>query len=70
VFIKIKIYKEVMWPVVLYGCETWSLKLREELDNRVLRKILGPNWNEITRQWRRIHKEEHHDLHCCTAHAI
>jgi len=51
-------------PVVLYGCETWSLTLREGLDKRVLRKILGPNRNEITRQWRRLRNEERRDLYC------
>ena len=44
--LKIKIYRTIILPVVLYGCETWSLTLREEcrlrvLENRVLRKILG-----------------------------
>jgi hypothetical protein len=48
---KIKIYKTVILPVVLYGCETWSLTLREEhrlrvFQNRVLRKIFGPKREE------------------------
>jgi len=58
VFIKIKIYRDVILPVVLYGCETWSLTLREELDNRILRKIRGAKRNEITWQWR-LHSQEH-----------
>ena len=51
--IKIKIYKTVILPVVLYGCETWSLTLREErklrvFEKRVLRKIFGPRRDEVT----------------------
>jgi hypothetical protein len=51
--IKIKIYRNIMLPVVLYGCETWSLTLREEcrlrvFENKVLRRIFGPKWDEIT----------------------
>jgi hypothetical protein len=49
--------------VVLYGCETWSLTLREErrlrvFENRVLRKILGPKRDEVIWEWRRLHNEE------------
>jgi hypothetical protein len=52
--LKIKIYKAVILPIVLYGCETWSLTLREEhrlrvFENRVLRKIFGPKREKITR---------------------
>jgi hypothetical protein len=55
-------------PVVLDGCETWSLTLREEhrlrvLENMVLRKILEPTRDEVTEEWRRLHKEKLHDLH-------
>jgi hypothetical protein len=51
--VKVKIYKTIVLPVVLYGCETWSLTLREEhrlrvSDNRVLRRIFGPNKDEVT----------------------
>jgi hypothetical protein len=51
--VKIRIYKTVILPVVLYGCETWSLTLREEhrlrmFENRVLRKIFGPKRNDVT----------------------
>ena len=47
-------------PVVLYGCETWSLKLREELrmrvfENRVLKRIFGPKRDEVTGEWRKLH---------------
>jgi hypothetical protein len=56
-------------PVVLYGYETWSLTLREErrprvCENRVLRRIMGPNRNEVTGEWRKIHNEELNDLYC------
>jgi len=55
-------------PVVLYGCETWSLTLREErrlraYENRVLRRIFGPKREEVTRGWRKLH-EELNDLYC------
>jgi hypothetical protein len=57
--LKIKIYKTVILPVVLYGCETWSLTLGEEhrlrvFENRVLRKTSGPKWEE-DRLWRKLH---------------
>jgi len=50
-------------PVVLYGCETWSLKLREEprlrvTENRVLGRIFGPKRDEVTGQWRKLHNWE------------
>jgi hypothetical protein len=61
--IKVKIYKTVILPVVLYGCKTWSLTLREEhrlrvFENRVLRGIFGPKRNEVMGQWRRLHNGE------------
>jgi hypothetical protein len=51
--IKIRIYKTVTFPVILYGCETWALTLREEhrlrvSENRVLRRIFGPKRAEVT----------------------
>jgi hypothetical protein len=54
---KAKIYKTIILPVVLYGCETWSLKLREEyklrvFENRVLWRIFGPMRDEVTGEWR------------------
>jgi hypothetical protein len=66
--IKIKIYRTIILPVVLYGCETWSLTLREEhmlrvFENRVLRRIFGPKWNEVTGEWKRLHNEELYDLY-------
>jgi len=52
----------------LYGCETWSLTLREErrlrvFENRVLRRIFGPKRDEVTGEWRRLHYEELNDLY-------
>jgi hypothetical protein len=64
---KLKIYKTVILPVVLYGCETWSLTLREEyrltvFENRVLRKIFGPK-REEDGSWRKLHNDELHSLY-------
>jgi hypothetical protein len=55
-------------PVVLYGCETWSVILREEhrlrvFENKMLRRIFGPKREEVTRSWRKLHNEELHNLH-------
>jgi hypothetical protein len=55
-------------PVALYGCETWSLTLREEyrlrvFENRVLRRIFGPRRDKVTRDWKKLHNEELHDLY-------
>jgi hypothetical protein len=66
--IKIRIYKTTVLPVVLYGCETWSLTLREEyrrrvFENRVQRTIFGPKINEMTGHWRKVHNEELHNLY-------
>jgi hypothetical protein len=66
--VKIRIYKLIILPLVLYGCETWSLTLREEhrlrvFENRVLRRIFGPNRDEVTGGWRRLHKEELHNFY-------
>ena len=52
----------------MYGCETWSLKLREErrlrvFENRVLRRIFGPKSNEVTGEWRKLHNEKFNDLY-------
>jgi len=65
--LKIKIYRTVILPVVLYGCETW-LTLRGErklraFENMVLRRIFGPRRDEITEEWRRLHNEELNDLY-------
>jgi hypothetical protein len=63
----IKIYKTVIWPVVLYGCETWSLTLGDEnrlrvFENRVLRKIFGPKTEEDG-SWRKLHNDELYNLY-------
>jgi len=66
--IKIKIYRTIILPVVFYGCETWSLTLREELrlrmvENRVLRSIFGPKEGKLIGEWRKLHNEEQNDLY-------
>jgi hypothetical protein len=66
--VKIKIYKTIILPVVLYGCETWSLMLREEhrlrvFENRVQRRIFGPKRDGVTGGWRKLHNEELHGLY-------
>jgi len=58
-------------PIVFYGCETWSLTLREErglrlFENRKLRRIFGPSRYELTGEWRKLHNEELNDLYCST----
>ena len=64
----IKIYRTIIYPVVLYGCKTWSLILRETyrvrvLENRVLRRIFGPKRDEVTGELRKLHNEELNDLY-------
>jgi hypothetical protein len=66
--VKVKIYKTIILPVVLYGCETWFLALREEhrmrvFENKVLRRIFGPKRDEVTGEWRKLHNEELHNLY-------
>jgi len=60
--LKIKLCRTIILPVVLYGCKTWSLTLREKrrlrlFENRVLRTIFGPKRDEVTGEWRKIHNE-------------
>ena len=67
-YLKIKIYRTIIFPVVSYGCETWSLTLREErklrvFENMVLRRIFEPRRDEVTGEWRRLHNEELNDLY-------
>ena len=67
--LKIKIYRTIILPVVLYGCETWSLTVGEErrlgvFENRVLRRIFGPKKEEVKGEWRKLHNEELNDLYC------
>jgi hypothetical protein len=66
--IKIRIYRTIILPVVLYGFETWSLTLREEhklrvFENRVLRRIFGLKRDEVIREWRKLYNEELRNLH-------
>jgi len=65
--LKIKIYRTLILPVVLYGCEAWSLTLREErklrvFENMVLRRICAPRRDEVTREWWRLHNDELNDM--------
>jgi len=67
--LKIKIYRTIILPVVLYGCETWSLTLQDKrklrlMENMVLRRIFGPRRDEVKGEWRRLHNEELNDLYC------
>jgi hypothetical protein len=66
--VKVRIYETIILPVVLYGCETWSLTLREEhklrvLENRVLRRIFWPKRDGVTEGWRKLYNEELHNLY-------
>jgi hypothetical protein len=62
------LYRIIILSAILYGCANWSLTLREEcrvwvFENRVLRRIFGPKRNEVTGEWRKLHKEELNDLY-------
>jgi len=64
--IRIRLYKTVIFPVVFYECETWSLTLREELmffTNRVLRRIFGHERDEVRGEWRKVHNAKFNDLY-------
>ena len=66
--LKIKTYRTIILPVVLYGCESWSLTLREErklrvFENMVLRRIFGHRRDGVTEEWRRLRNEELNDLY-------
>jgi hypothetical protein len=66
--VKVKIYKTIILPIVLYGCETWSVTLSKEhglkvLENRVLRRIFGPKRDEGTGEWRKLHNRDLHNLY-------
>ena len=63
-----KIYRIIILPVVLFGCETWSLTLREErkprvFENILLRRIFGPRRDEVMGEWKRLNNEELNDLY-------
>ena len=64
----ITVVKTVTLTVVLYGCETWSLTLREErrlrvFENRTLKRIFGPKRDEVTGEWRKLNNEKLNDLY-------
>jgi hypothetical protein len=64
----VRIYQTIILPVVLYGCETWSLTIREEhkprvFENRMLRRIFGPKRDGVMGGWRKLHNEELHNLY-------
>jgi hypothetical protein len=66
--LKIRTYTAIILPLVLYGCETWPLALREEhrlrvFEIRVLRRIVGLKKDEVTGEWRKLRNEEIHDLY-------
>jgi hypothetical protein len=66
--LKIKIYRTITLPLVLYGCETWSLTLRKKrrlkvFENRMLRRVFGTKRDEVTGEWRKLHNEELNDLY-------
>jgi len=68
--IKPKIFRIIILPVVLYGCETWSLTLREKrrlrvFENRVLKRVFGPKRDDVTGEWRKLHKR---NSMTCTPH--
>jgi hypothetical protein len=70
--VKIRIYKTKILPVVLHGCETWSLTLREEhklgvFRSSVLRRIFGTKRDEATEGWRKLHNKELRDLYSSTS---
>jgi hypothetical protein len=59
--------RTIIYPVVLYGCETWSLTLRKErrlraYENRVLKGLFRSKKDEVTGEWRRLHNEDLNDL--------
>jgi hypothetical protein len=64
---RIRVYKTIILPLILHGCETWSLTLREEhiptiFENAVLRRIFGPRRDEVTGGWTKLLDEELHNL--------
>ena len=66
--LNITLYRTIILPFISYGCETWSLTLREErrlrvFENRVLRRVFGPKRDEVTGEWRKLHNEELNDLY-------
>jgi hypothetical protein len=67
--VNIKIYQTIIFPAVLYSCETWSPILREKhrlrvFEKRVLRKIFGQKRDEVIGGWGKLHNEELHNVYC------
>jgi hypothetical protein len=67
-YVKVKIYKTIILPVVLYGCKTLSVTLREGhrlrvFENRVLRRLFRPTRDEATGEWRKLHTGELHNFY-------
>jgi hypothetical protein len=72
IYKNIKIYRIIILSVILYGCETWSLTLREELrlrvfENRVLRRIFGPKRDEVIGEWKKLRMRS---LMICIPHPV
>jgi hypothetical protein len=70
--LKIRIYMTIMFPLVLYGCETWSPTLREEhrlkmIENRLLRKVFEPKRFEVTGDWKKLNNG---NFIACTPHQV
>ena len=61
--LKIKMYRTIILPVVLYGFEAWSLTLTENRRLRVVRRIFEPKRVEVTGEWRKLHNEELNELY-------
>jgi hypothetical protein len=66
--VNVKLYKSIVLPVVLFGCETWSVTLRKEhrlrvFENKVLRRMFEPKREEVVGGWRKLHNEELHNLY-------
>jgi hypothetical protein len=67
-FLRYFVHIQILLPVILYECETWSLTLREErrlrvFENRVLRRVFGPKGDEVTGEWRKLRNEELNDMY-------
>jgi hypothetical protein len=72
---EVRIHKTIIMPLVLYGCETWSLTLKEEqrlrvFENRELRRIFGMKRDEVIASWRELHNEELHNLYSLQSMSI
>jgi hypothetical protein len=70
--VKVRIYKTIILPVVLYGCETWTLTVREEhklcvFENKVLRRIFGPKRDGVKGGWRKLYNEDRRNLYSSTS---